>query len=252
MIDERFIVNLQGRAYPTWPGILDLATKSGLLSLTTKLLQIPSDTNGHTAIVQATATFSDNRTFSDVGDANTRNVGKHLIEAIIRMASTRAKGRVLRDACNVGDALLEEIGEEPASAPAARESQMNRGGNGARAAAESAVHPRAAPQDGQICSVCQVPLTLGQHDVSLRVYGYPLCPNHQREENAARAIPSDPRAKLKDHWANLQHDADACEIDVRNFPDEMTDEQIIAEGKAIRKLMQDWKKNKELEDAPAL
>jgi hypothetical protein len=204
MIDPRFIVDMKGKSFPTYPGVLDLATKSGLVSLTTELLQVPGDGNGHTAIVQATATFEGGRTFSDVGDASPRNVGKHLIEAIIRMASTRAKGRVLRDAMNVGEALLEEIGEEPAPAPPAQtvqRSQINRGGNGARAAAQSA---------------------------------------------------ADPRAKIRAAWAKLQEEADACEIDVRDFPAEMTDEQIIGEGKAIRKLMQDWQKNREMEEAPVL
>jgi histone acetyltransferase (RNA polymerase elongator complex component) len=48
--------------------------------------------------------------FSDVGDANPNNCHKLVSKHILRMASTRAKARVLRDMTNVGITCIDEIG----------------------------------------------------------------------------------------------------------------------------------------------
>jgi hypothetical protein len=176
-IDPRFIVNLRGRDFPLYCGVLDLAHREGLVSITTELVQIPSAENGMTAIVKATASFERAgraAIFEAYGDACPANVKEHLATALLRLAETRAKGRALRDGVNVGQALLEELpdtDELPTSAapdirPAPREKETG-----------------AAP----ICSAagCGKPLTKGQYEVSLRAYGQPMCPACQKE--AARA-----------------------------------------------------------------
>jgi hypothetical protein len=73
-IDPQFIVSLKGRSYPVWAGVLDAATKAGLRSLTTRVVQIPSSENGHLAVVMARAEFEDGRVFEDVGDCSVRRV----------------------------------------------------------------------------------------------------------------------------------------------------------------------------------
>ena len=180
MIDPKFIVDLRGKSYPTWPGVLDAATRAGLKSLTTELLQVPSPENGHVAIVLATATFDDGRVFSDLGDCSPANVSAQIASASIRMASTRAKGRVLRDAMNIGQTLLEELPDDDA-APARA--------NGRQAQPQAQQQARAeAPDDGQamVCQECGKGLTKGQYAVSRSTFGRPLCPNCQRAAAAAR------------------------------------------------------------------
>lgn len=113
-IDPQFIVTLKGRSYPTWPGVLDAATRAGLRSLKTGLVQAPSAENGQTAIVIAQGVFEDGREFADLGDASPANCSAQIATACIRMASTRAKGRVLRDALNIGQTMLEELPDEEA------------------------------------------------------------------------------------------------------------------------------------------
>ena len=49
--------------------------------------------------------------FSDIGDANPGNCAELIVKHLIRMASTRAKGRALRDMCNIGIACLEELAD---------------------------------------------------------------------------------------------------------------------------------------------
>jgi hypothetical protein len=108
-ISKEFVVNLKGKEYPLFAGVLDAAHKAGLRSLTTDLIQIPSPENGHMAIVKARAEFEDGRVFEDLGDCSPASTSPMLVAASIRLASTRAKGRVLRDAVNVGQTLLEEL-----------------------------------------------------------------------------------------------------------------------------------------------
>jgi|GEM_PF-5957430 len=111
-IDPKFIVSLKGKDYPTWPGVLDAATKAGLKSITTRPIQVPSAENGHMAIVAARAEFEDGRVFEDLGDASPANCSAMIATAALRMASTRAKGRALRDAINVGQTMWEELPDD--------------------------------------------------------------------------------------------------------------------------------------------
>jgi hypothetical protein len=116
-IDPRFIIDMRGKLYPTWPGVLDAAHRKGLTRLSATLIQAPMPENGHNAICAARAEFADGQVFEEIGDASPGNVGTHLVASIIRFAATRAKGRALRDALNVGVTLLEELPPEGAQSP---------------------------------------------------------------------------------------------------------------------------------------
>lgn len=111
MINEKFIINLQGKSFVTYEGLLDLAHQRGLLSLDVELLQFPNEENNMTAIARAIAT-TDKERFSDIGDASPKSVNNMLAPHIIRMASTRAKARALRDLTNVGMTSVEELSLE--------------------------------------------------------------------------------------------------------------------------------------------
>lgn len=180
------VIDLQGKSYPTWPYVLNAAHEKGVLGIITDLVQIPSEDNAHTAIVKATCRFPDGE-WAAYGDASPRNVNTKIVTALIRMAETRAKGRALRDACNIGETMKEEIGDdEPVShTPASSQRPVS-------APPPAAAPPRQAERPlGGNCppqaigceheSGCGVILTLGQHTVSQRVYNRSLCPTHQRE-----------------------------------------------------------------------
>jgi len=119
----------------TYQGLLSKAHDEGLQRIATRLVQVPTDDNGRTAIAKALVETKKGR-FEGIGDATPENVNAFIVPHLIRMAETRAKARALRDAVNIGVVSFEELdgdgfppGESdlgsgapqaPASAPAAR------------------------------------------------------------------------------------------------------------------------------------
>nr|BDD44495.1 hypothetical protein 1 [Desulfobacteraceae bacterium] len=108
-LKEDFIKNIKNKDFVLYAGVLDLATQKGLLKLEVELLQYPTKENGYEAICHAVAEGKNGEVFSDIGDANPRNCTEMIAKHLIRMASTRAKGRALRDMCNISIACLEEL-----------------------------------------------------------------------------------------------------------------------------------------------
>ena len=104
---------LKGKKHPLYKGVLREAHDNGLLALECRVLQYPSEENHWTAVCQATAIFPGpegrERVFTEIGDADDSNVNPMIRPHKIRMAATRAKGRALRDALGIGEALKEEI-----------------------------------------------------------------------------------------------------------------------------------------------
>lgn len=110
-VNEKFIINLQGKSFITYEGLLDLAHQKNLKSIHVELVQAPTKENNMTAICKATV-VTDKGTFIDYGDASPASVNSKIQPHIIRMASTRAKARALRDLTNVGMTAIEEINLE--------------------------------------------------------------------------------------------------------------------------------------------
>ncbi len=70
---------------------------------------VSSDENKNTAICKATVRTIDGKIFTDLGDASPENCNTRVAKHIIRMSSTRAKARALRDCSNVGITAIDEI-----------------------------------------------------------------------------------------------------------------------------------------------
>ena len=103
-------VDLHGTKHPTYAGVLAEAHKVGLQSIAVKILQYPTDENHFLCICEAIVVMKEGRVFTEIGDASPNNVNSMIKPHIVRMAATRAKGRALRDAVNIGKALQEEMG----------------------------------------------------------------------------------------------------------------------------------------------
>jgi hypothetical protein len=110
-LDDRFIKNIQGRDFVVYAGLLDLAHQNGLHSMRVEAVQFPTSENGLEAICKATVETETGELFTEIGDANPKNVNPMIAKHILRMAATRAKARALRDYTNIGMTCLEEIDE---------------------------------------------------------------------------------------------------------------------------------------------
>lgn len=108
-LKERFIQEIKGKTFVQYAGVLDLAQQKGLLRLEVELIRYPSKENGYEAICRATAEGKNGELFVDIGDANPRNCQEVIAKHLIRLSSTRAKSRALKDLCNVGIACVEEL-----------------------------------------------------------------------------------------------------------------------------------------------
>ena len=98
------VVELQGKQYPTHPGLLALAHAHGVETITTDLLQY----NDGEAILKAKVTGT-RGTFEAHGDASASNVSRNIANAVIRMAETRAVNRCLRLYLGIGATTAEEL-----------------------------------------------------------------------------------------------------------------------------------------------
>lgn len=107
---KEYIITRQGKDFVLYEGLLDEAHKQGLRRISTTLIQIPHEDNGHTAIVAAEVE-TERGVFSGLGDASPSNVGRMIVPHIIRMSETRAKARALRDAVNIGVTAVEELAD---------------------------------------------------------------------------------------------------------------------------------------------
>lgn len=110
-LDERFIKQVDGKEFVIYAGLLDLAHQKHLVSLDVDIIQYPSKDNDHTAVCKAIAKTTTGGPFIDIGDANPENCDAKVSKHLIRMASTRAKARCLRDLTNIGMTALEELGD---------------------------------------------------------------------------------------------------------------------------------------------
>lgn len=111
MIDQKYIITLSGKPFITYEGLLHSAHDKDLVSIEVEILQYPNEGNNMTAVATATARGKDGQVFIDVGDASPASCSSKLVPHLIRMASTRAKARALRDFTDIGMCSVEELGE---------------------------------------------------------------------------------------------------------------------------------------------
>lgn len=100
----------------TFKGLLSLAHEDRLRSVKTRIVQLPTADNNHTAVVRATVRTGRGE-FTGIGDANPGNVNRRIVPHIIRMAETRAMARAFRVAVNLGEVAIEELGDDVAVQP---------------------------------------------------------------------------------------------------------------------------------------
>lgn len=97
VVPEQFVVLIEGKPFVLYAGLLHVAQDEESHARSVSMEQIPNYENGHTAIASAKAVTSKGSVFIDVGDASPVSVGADkFVPHLLRVASTRAKARVLR------------------------------------------------------------------------------------------------------------------------------------------------------------
>jgi len=99
-------IQLNGKTYVTQTGLLNEATKKGLKSIITELIEFKDK---EIAVVKSTITMKDNSVFTGYGDATKENTNSMMVKALLRLAETRATNRALRLATNIGVTSIEEL-----------------------------------------------------------------------------------------------------------------------------------------------
>ena len=106
-IASKWIVTIHGKESIRYQGLLAMAHEQGLTSLGAQFISVTDER----AVAWAWADFKDGRAFVEAADATPQNVQAGVRAAWARMALTRAKARVLRDALNIGVVSTEELDE---------------------------------------------------------------------------------------------------------------------------------------------
>ena len=104
---SKWIVTIHGKEAIRYQGLLAMAHEQGLINFGARF----TDVTDTLATAWAWAHFKDGRRFYEAADATPDNVQPGVKKAWMRMALTRAKARVLRDALNIGIVSTEELDE---------------------------------------------------------------------------------------------------------------------------------------------
>jgi hypothetical protein len=105
---SKWVKRIHGREFIEYQGLLAMAHEHGLQELAAEFISV----NPELALATAHAFFADGRKFWDAGDATPNNVHSQVKAHFPRVALTRAKARVLRDALNIGMVAVEELNED--------------------------------------------------------------------------------------------------------------------------------------------
>jgi hypothetical protein len=107
-VPVQHVVVIQGKPFVRFAGLLQMAHDRGLVALTAHW----TFNDAELSLAHAVATFQDGRRFEESGDASPANVTRKVAVHFRRVALTRAKARVLRDALGVDLVAVEELAEE--------------------------------------------------------------------------------------------------------------------------------------------
>jgi hypothetical protein len=106
-VPAQYVVQMQGKVFVKFAGLLAMAHARGLVELTAHW----TFNDASLSLAEAVATFADGRHFREAGDATPDNVSRTVAPHFRRLALTRAKARCLRDALGIHLTAVEELGE---------------------------------------------------------------------------------------------------------------------------------------------
>ena len=106
-IDKKFIIDIKGKSFIKYEGLLDAFHRSGGEKVETELIQ--TRLNDETFFVFKATVSGEKGSFTGYGDACVGNVGPMIKPHMLRMAETRAVARAFRLYNNIGMCSVEEL-----------------------------------------------------------------------------------------------------------------------------------------------
>jgi hypothetical protein len=106
-LPAQHVVLIQGKPFVKFSGLLAMAHERGLVALTADW----TFNDAELSLAHAVATFQDGRRFEESGDATPANTNRKVAVHFRRVALTRAKARVLRDALGIDLVAVEELAD---------------------------------------------------------------------------------------------------------------------------------------------
>lgn len=168
-IDEKYIVNIKGKDFVTFAGLLNALHKENT-GFQLLVRSISVDWDKQSAYCVAYCKIGDIEV-EGVGSGTQQNCGPMVKDHYIEMAQTRAKARALRDALNVSEVCSIELGDNPVI----NEESINQEPN-----------PRPRPAgDGDKddeCADCGAGIPPVVSEYSLKYFDRKLCRNCQEKE----------------------------------------------------------------------
>ena len=159
-MDSKFIIDIKGKKFLKFEGLLNEAKENGLEGSNIEILQYPTKDNDNTIIVKSTIILN-GKYYSDIGDANSKNVNSIIIPHIIRQASTRATARALRIGLGIGMCSVEELGEITEEPPYEDSKELQ-------------------VEVPNVCSSCGIEIDDKVKEFSIKKFGKTLCFKCQR------------------------------------------------------------------------
>lgn len=157
-LPKDYIVNIKGKDFITYNGLLGIAHEKGLREF--KVVDIQVDWGNKQAYCIVKAIFED-REFFGIGSSTPQNTGNMVKEYFVEMAHTRAKARALRDACNIHLTAVDELTDT-----------------------DSVIVDDKEVENKFRCSGCDNIITKKVSEYSLRQYNKPLCMECQKNHNS--------------------------------------------------------------------
>ena len=117
-MDEKYIVNIKGKKFVTYNGLLAEAHKAGLEDM--RITEMHVDLEKKSAWCMVACKIKE-KEFMGVGSATPENCGSMVKNHFVEMSNTRAKSRVLRDALNIDMTSVEELTDSKEDKPKASE-----------------------------------------------------------------------------------------------------------------------------------
>jgi hypothetical protein len=147
-IDKKHIIEIKGKKFITFNGLLDAAHKSGLLQIKVESINVHPEQN--IAYCHVSAIFTQGKVFSGIGSGSKENCGEMVKAHYVEMAQTRAIARALRFALNIDMVAFEEL---------LPEKKTNRR-----------------------CCNCNLPISQQEADYSTKFFKEQLCRSCQKKE----------------------------------------------------------------------